>query len=86
MWVVFFCVYAHYLRSKNRARRIVRGLETNILKIGGVILTRKKRTNTLSVGDITKLKGSLRTDYLDFNDALDIFIKDGIVRNLENIR
>jgi integrase/recombinase XerD len=49
-------------------------------------LTRKKRTNTLSVGDITKLKGSLRTDYLDFNDALDIFIKDGIVRNLENIR
>jgi integrase/recombinase XerD len=78
----FFCVYAHYLRSKNRARRIVRGLEANILNFGGVILTRKKRTNTLSVGDITKLKGSLRTDYLDFNDALEIFIKDGIVRNL----
>ncbi|MBV7509687.1 tyrosine-type recombinase/integrase [Bacillus sp. sid0103] len=45
-------------------------------------MTRTRRTNALSTEDLTKLRGSLRSDYLDFNDALELFIKDGEIRNL----
>lgn len=45
-------------------------------------MNRKRRINELSTEDLTKLRGSLRSDYLDFDDALDIFIKDGEIRNL----
>ncbi|WP_306572680.1 site-specific integrase [Bacillus sp. AFS031507] len=45
-------------------------------------MTRTRRTNALSTEDMAKLRGSLRSDYLDFNDALDLFIKDSEIRNL----
>jgi integrase/recombinase XerD len=45
-------------------------------------MTRKRRTNDLSTEDLTKLRGSLRSDYLDFDDALALFIRDGETRNL----
>lgn len=45
-------------------------------------MTRKRRTNELSTEDLAKLRGSIRSDYLDFDDALDLFIKDAEIRNL----
>lgn len=44
--------------------------------------TRKRRTNELSIGDLQKLRGSLRSDFLSFEDAVELFIKDGKIRNI----
>ncbi|MCA1059779.1 tyrosine-type recombinase/integrase [Rossellomorea aquimaris] len=45
-------------------------------------MSRKRRSNNLSVNDLTKLRGSLRSDYIDFEDGVDLFIKDAKIRNL----
>ncbi|MFS1516104.1 tyrosine-type recombinase/integrase [Bacillus sp. SCS-151] len=41
-----------------------------------------RRSNHLSTSDLERLRGSLRSDFLDFDDAVELFIKDGKIRNL----
>lgn len=44
--------------------------------------SRKRRTNDLSIEEIAKLRGTVRSDFLDFDDAVELFIKDGKIRNI----
>ncbi|WP_141994983.1 hypothetical protein [Bacillus sp. B4EP4a] len=43
---------------------------------------RERRNNDLATEDISKLRGSMRSDFLDFDDALALFLKDGEIRNI----
>ncbi|CAH0290065.1 Tyrosine recombinase XerC [Peribacillus simplex] len=45
-------------------------------------MARKRRNNDLATEDISKLRGSMRSDFLDFDDALALFLKDGEIRNI----
>lgn len=42
----------------------------------------RRRNNQLTTDEVSILKGSIRLDYLDFEDALELFIRDGEIRNL----
>ena len=45
-------------------------------------MTKNRRNNQLSTAHISKLRGTMRSDYLDYDEAVRLFLRDGEIRNL----